>query len=318
MLKIKSEMSMDKLEINNSEINNSEINSIEKSTNKMAKHICKHLIIFILLIVAVKIISYLLDLILDAIFTELNQMQIGELGKDIIIMAVFLIYATILFLVPYIFQKKIYHDGIRNLGFRKPFVRNIVIGYIIGFILTGFQIGITLLFSENVSIQSNIPNDISLFLFIFKYILYFSIVMVTINSFLEELIYRAFPYEILTKEQVPQYIIIIFSSLCFTLNHFIMLEPFSILRFLILMSAGFVFMIIYIQSKSIWAAIGAHNSTNITIILFYGGSWENGGLLNVSYNPPIEGFGNYITLIVNLVIIGVFIFLYIKKSQSKE
>ena len=226
--------------------------------------------------------------------------------------------ATLLatFVTVLLFKKKLGQKFFINIGFQNIAVKkNLLLGIVLGFIimLTGF---LSLLFTNEISIQSinfdltELLLNIGIFIFV---------------AIGEEVLCRGFILNNLMKSY-NKYVALIVSSLFFSLlhlgNHFI-----SVLNLFDLFIAGILLGITYINTKRLWFPIALHFSWNFfqgTIFGFNVSGNDDYSLINISYPSPTlwngGGFGFEGSLLSLLFqIIAIYLILeYYKKKNIKS
>jgi hypothetical protein len=226
--------------------------------------------------------------------------------------------ATLLatFVTVLLFKKKLGRNFFINIGFQNIAVKkNLLLGIVLGFIimLTGF---LTLLLTNEISIQS-INFDLTELLLNMGIFIFVAIG--------EEVLCRGYILNNLMKSY-NKYIALIVSSLFFSLlhlgNHFI-----SILNLFDLFIAGILLGITYIHTKRLWFPIALHFSWNFfqgTIFGFNVSGNDHYSLLHISYPSPNlwngGGFGfegSLLSLLFQIIAICL-IFEYYKKKNIKS
>ena len=103
-----------------------------------------------------------------------------------------------------------------------------------------------------------------------------------LNSFNEELIYRAYPFENLQKGLAP-ILIVILSAAVFSGMHFV-IEPPSLSRFLYRFFFGTLAGLIYIRRRSLTSIVGLHTGWNLVALGISDSDWKIGvgGFIKVS------------------------------------
>ena len=128
---------------------------------------------------------------------------------------------------------------------------------------------------------------------------FFWLALLTLNSIKEEAVFRAYPLEAL-RHRIGRWPVILVSALLFSAIHLI-LEPPSLLAFASRTAFGILACQIYLQRRSIWAAIGLHNGWN-WLLLTTSGNWKVGGVLTLD-GPDTGNAGTLIHLAVQIVAI---------------
>ena len=105
-------------------------------------------------------------------------------------------------------QKYIHNAKLLDLGFRTKVFKLLIIGFLFGAIKSAVGYGIMILTASTVTYTPVIPDDVSIWSYAVYYI-YFLFGFIVWNSFVEELVTRAYPIEKLRKHMNPQLIFII-------------------------------------------------------------------------------------------------------------
>ena len=138
--------------------------------------------------------------------------------------------------------------------------------------------------------------------------------MLTINSIIEELVFRAFPLFQFDDLKISRIYIIVFVSILFSAVHFL-LEPFNWGAFFSRTITAILFCVAFDHWRSIWLVTGMHNGVNF-VGFFLSGNHELGGLMRSTIE---NGLPDYARLIVKLVIsvIIILVFYAVAKWQQK-
>lgn len=178
-------------------------------------------------------------------------------------------------------QKKIHQKKLSELGFQGKIGRTILTGFIIGALLVSLKYNVFILSAENTKFIKVIPPDISMFTYL-AYYLYFMVGFIFWNSFIEELVTRAYPIQKLKKSMNP-HIVFIIMGLIFSAGHFV-LNDFNLGYFLSLFLFSYIFSLLYFYSNSIWLPIGLHSGVNWLELSFFGTNWKLGAIYTVEIN----------------------------------
>ena len=191
---------------------------------------------------------------------------------------IFLTYLALLTLVVFAFQRYVHRRPFSALGFRAPVLKHLVIGFAAGLVATGTA-PLAGLITGSLTAQWNVPPEVSAFTLLGYYCVFF-FVLLTGNSFGEELAYRCYPIEQLRDRPALMMAAIMVSALAFAGVHFVIGE-FSLGRFLIMTCVAWLYSYLYVYYRSIWLLIGLHNGLNFTGMTL-GGNWKMGGLITLS------------------------------------
>lgn len=264
---------------------------------------------YIIIVGTFQLVSYYLS---D--YDYLNSPRTPKTSLQTFITTLATLVAT--FVTVLLFKKKLGQNFFINIGFQNRSVKkSLVLGILLGFIimLTGF---LSLLFTNEIRIQSINFNLTELLLNMGIFI------FVAIG---EEVLFRGFILNNLMKSY-NKYVALIVSSLFFSLlhlgNHFI-----SVLNLFDLFIAGILLGVTYIYTKRLWFPIALHFSWNFfqgTIFGFNVSGNDHYSLINISYPSPTiwngGGFGFEGSLLsVLFQIIAIYlIFEYYKKKKSNS
>jgi membrane protease YdiL (CAAX protease family) len=124
------------------------------------------------------------------------------------------------------------------------------------------------------------------------------LLLLLLNSFNEELIYRAYAIENTRSIFGPSaWGNVLAASLVFSLMHFLIEAP-DWLHFLYRLGFGIVAGLLYIGRRNILLIIGLHTGWNFVALSFSDADWQMGGLVRVS------GLRNQSELIANIVVLS--------------
>lgn len=213
----------------------------------------------------------------------------------------FFCYGATVVLVITLAQKYLHRRSLQDLGFRPGFLIPIIAGTIFGIATKAVWLAMLLLSADEYSFSNIVPTDISMISYVLHYA-YFLIGFITLNSFIEELSIRAYPFENL-RQRIHPVILAVASSFVFTVGHFFV-RDFSISGALNLMSAGLLFSVVYLQTDSIWAAVGVHNGVNWFTFTFFGASWKIGHIYETTISVSPQWIAEYSSSIAYLLAIG--------------
>lgn len=208
----------------------------------------------------------------------------------------FFLFVTCSTLVIWAAQKFIHKAQLLDLGFRTKIFKLLLIGFLFGAIQSGTGYVIMALNATSVTYASTIPPDVSIWSYAIYYV-YFIFGFLTLNSYIEELVSRAYPTERL-KAHINPHIIFIIMGIIFTAGHFFT-RDFSIGYSLSLFTYSYTLSLLYYYSNSIWLVIGVHSGINWVSFSFFGTNWQLGALVHIeisgmpswvaSYTPSIIG-----------------------------
>lgn len=211
-------------------------------------------------------------------------------------------------------QKYIHQKKITELGFHGKIWRTIFIGFIAGAVLVSLKYIVFILSAENVKYIKVIPADVSFFTYL-AYYLYFMVGFIFWNSFIEELVTRAYPIQRL-KKSMNHHIVFIIMGLIFSVGHFV-LSDFSFGYFLHLFLFSYIFSLLYFYSNSIWLPVGLHSGVNWVEFSFFGTNWKLGAIYNIEiYNIPDWSY-NYANVFIQLVFLLLIVYLNKKGFFNK-
>lgn len=214
----------------------------------------------------------------------------------------FFCYGATVVLVIALAQKYLHRRSLKDLGFRPGFLIPIIAGTVLGIATKAVSLAMLLFSSEEYSFSNIVPTDVSTISYFLHYV-YFLIGFITLNSFIEELATRAYPFENLRKRIHP-IILAVVSSLVFTVGHFLA-NKFSVPYALALMLYGLLYAYVYFQTGSVWAVVGIHNGTNWFSFTFFGTSWKIGHIYETSFSGVPQWIADYSSSFACLLAIGV-------------
>jgi len=218
------------------------------------------------------------------------------------------LFVGLQFLFIWFCHRVIIGKPLSKLGFQKSrWLTMFIQGIIFGFTIKLLAYGANILFAKDFTLIWAVPSNVPT-IEIAGYYVYYLIFLLTLNSFIEELVYRAFPLENIysDKTTISPIFIVIAVGLLFALVHHI-LEPFTwtvfISRFLFGVLAGQL----YIQHRNIWLPIGLHNGWN-WIGTSFTGYWKTGGLLK------LEVLGSEVSkiLVTNVLLTVIILFILLR------
>lgn len=245
---------------------------------------------------------------------ELSQLQGAGFEPTPKTITIVLIYSASQFLLIWLVMRFIHHRRFSTLGFRGPILLPLLIGMVIGLAIELVNTGLLCAAGSNVHLTSNIPPQATV-VSVVGYFLLFLLFLLTLNSLKEELVFRAYPIEQFNDHPGAILPILLFVSLVFAAVHHV-IEPFRISAFLSRFSIAILFSYVYFRWRSIWFIVGLHNGMNLLAFMLVG-HWKSGGLLKLSYEPPIPALEIAIEFGVKIVAL-VIIHLVWKRIQAKR
>jgi membrane protease YdiL (CAAX protease family) len=207
-------------------------------------------------------------------------------------------YSASQFILIYVVQRFIHRHPFRELGFRPPAVKYFLLGLGAGLLLTGCHYILEVVAGSDVTLTWSIPSETSS-LTVAVYAFFTLVILLTINSLKEELVFRAYPIEQFITGRSSMILIVVLVSLFFSAVHHIV-EPFTFAAFIQRFLIALLFAYVYVQWRSIWLISGIHNGSN-TVPFLLSGNWKTGGLCKLSYTPPSDA----VTVILFAILIAV-------------
>ncbi len=178
-------------------------------------------------------------------------------------------------------------------------IRALVLWHLAGILFAGTCKGISGLIFGIHDVRWAIPNSVGGMEFAAVYVVFF-VGVLSLNSFKEELLFRAYALEAV-DHTIPTWRIVLVSSVLFALVHTVM-EGSSIAAFGTRLVFGVLCCQLYLRERSIWPALGLHNGWN-WFMFTTGGNWQTGGLFVVvgfeDTSPKL-----LVHLVIHLVVIG--------------
>ena len=182
-------------------------------------------------------------------------------------------------LVVYLAQVHVHGQPFGQLGFDAAVWTGLILGTIGGFVVFSLPKGIAFTAASDARLRATWPRDKAP-----RYVLGILTMLavgLVANSFIEELVFRAYPIEQLTDTPIDVMLVILVSALLFSLVHHV-IEPFNAQTFLMRFLVGIVFGELYVLTDSIWLLIGVHTGANAAALAFTG-QWRIGGLFHVEH-----------------------------------
>jgi hypothetical protein len=219
----------------------------------------------------------------------------------------FFLFGILSIIIIWLAQKYIHQKPLRELGFSSKIGRDLFFGFLLGIIIVAIINIIYGLSAETIEyIPITVPDNISVVSYIGYYI-YFIIGFIVWNSFIEEFGMRVYPIEKL-KNYINPHIIFVIMGIIFALGHFIARE-FDTHYFISLFGFSYVFSLLYFYSRSIWLVVGVHSGVNWINFTFFGTNWKMGALYNIEISNFPTWIYEYTSIIIYLILLGIFIFL---------
>jgi membrane protease YdiL (CAAX protease family) len=241
---------------------------------------------------------------------ENNGLNLEVDFANFVFFVLFIVCST---LIIWAAQKYIHQSSIVDLGFRGKIFGFLLIGFLIGAIKSGTGYGLMALSAGSVKFNSVIPENVSLWSYTAFYLYFITIII--FNSFIEELVTRAYPIEALKKHFNP-HIIFIIMGIIFTVGHFFTRE-FDLGYCLSLFIYSYTFSLLYHYSNSIWLVIGMHNGVNWLGFSFFGTNWKLGALVHTEiFNAP-DWVASFIQPIIGILLLFIIVYLH-KKGIFKK
>lgn len=249
---------------------------------KFNKHYEKHLILRVITVIGVVMASMviMLPLLKIAELFGINLRENGGLNLkvDLPNLIFFLLFVTCTTLVIWVAQKYIHGTKLIDLGFRTKVFKTVMIGFLFGILQTALGYGLMAMTANNVTYTSVIPDDIEILTYI-GYYCYFIFGFLILNSYIEELVTRAYPIENLRKHINP-HIIFIIMGIIFAAGHFFT-RDFNFTYCLTLFIYSYTLSLVYHYSNSIWLVIGLHSGINWFQFSFFGTNWKLGAIAHI-------------------------------------
>jgi len=280
---------------------------ISKSVHKVKAHnseiIPKRLWLRIFIVVSVMILAYYTSFLIKPAAGLLNvdvqDMQGFGFKITVGTLVISFGYAISQFLLIYLVNRFFHKRPFRLLGFRRPVLKPMVIGVLIGCLFTGAYYILRAVIGGNCDIAWTVPSDVPVLSLIF-HVFFMLIFMLTINSLKEEIVFRVYPLEQFMDKPKAMVLIIVLVSMFFSGIH-AMYQPVSFEAFIARFSIAVLLSFAYYQWRSIWLISGIHTGANIMPFLFFSGNWQVGGLWMVSSS----GTSETLRIVLYTAIIGV-------------
>jgi membrane protease YdiL (CAAX protease family) len=175
-----------------------------------------------------------------------------------------------------------------KLGFGKDFVRFFAKGFAVGFFLKVLSTSFTYVLSPGSTlnlVDRGTDFSISVWCICFLWFLF----TLVLNSFSEELVYRAFPLSNISfRHASGEFITVVATAVLFSMAHFI-IEPPDLSRFLYRVAFGLLAGFLFLKNRSLWAITGLHTGWNFIALTVSEGGWKTGTLIHaMNFNPRLE------------------------------
>ncbi|MCH2230562.1 MAG: CPBP family intramembrane metalloprotease [Crocinitomicaceae bacterium] len=212
----------------------------------------------------------------------------------------FFLFVTCSSSIIWLAQKYIHQKSFLDLGFKTKIFKFLLIGFLVGVLKSAAGFGLMIYNAEFVEYIETIPPDVSFWSYLLYYI-YFIFGFLICNSFVEELVTRAYPIEKLSKHINPHIIFIAMGAI-FTIGHFITRE-FDFGYCLSLFVFSYTFSLLYYYSRSIWLVIGMHTGINWVGFSFFGSNWKLGALVHIQMSNVPEWIVSYSQAFFGLIVL---------------
>jgi len=222
-------------------------------------------------------------------------------------------YAISQFLLIYLVNRIFHKRPFKLLGFRGPVLKPMGVGISIGLLFTVIYYVIRGVIGGNFSIAWAVPADAPVLSVIF-HTFFVLLIILTINSLKEELVFRVYPLEQFMDKPKAMTLVVVLVAPFFSGIHFMYL-PASFGAFFNRFGIALLFGFAYYHWRSIWFISGIHTGANIIPFLFFSGKWQVGGLWIVSFS----GTSETLNIILYSVIIGLTMWImYQFRPQKSE
>lgn len=180
-------------------------------------------------------------------------------------------------LIVLLIQKFVHKKPVRDLGLSRLNLKDFAVYATFGIVLKLLATVAAFLCSPDSQISVALSeNDLASWTPYFGWFLF----TLHLNSFNEELIYRAYPFENLRGKLGPTAIIVL-SAAVFSGMHFVIEAP-SVERFLYRFFFGTLAGFVYLRHHSLASIVGLHTGWNLVALSVSDSHWKLGGLLKVS------------------------------------
>lgn len=213
-------------------------------------------------------------------------------------------------------QRFIHRQPFKNLGFKAPLLRHLLIGFALGIVIKSIDQLAVFLAASKVNMNWSVPSGTPFFTII-AYYFFFFFIFLTANSFSEELVFRCYPIEqFRNSSKIMMVAAAVSGSLVFTAIHFI-IGSFDLAWLARLIGFSIITIYLYIHWKSIWLIIGFHNAINV-IAFSFSGHWKMGGLFRLNWTPPSPVVHAALELMVFLIALWLIHLYRIRQQRSKS
>lgn len=229
--------------------------------------------------------------------------------------SVIVVFAAFQFFLVWFAMRFIHKGSIKNLGFKGPVMRPLIIGTLIGLLWQTVEYLLIHFAGGQIHIEASIPQGISA-LEITGYMLFNVLFLLTLNSLKEEVVFRTYPIEQFNDYPNLMIPIIVGVSLIFAAVHHI-LYPFDIGDFMSRFTIALVLSFVYYRWRSIWLIAGLHNGLNLLVYLT-SGNYKMGGLLNLTIeNTPSKGVSILIDVFTAAICIIIFGYVWNRNKNKR-
>lgn len=165
-------------------------------------------------------------------------------------LTLFLVWQALLALVVFASQRVVHRRSFLDLGFRAPALRHLVIGFAAGMAVVAAPLTADLM-TGSMSMEWSVPAGVSA-VALAGYCCFF-LVLLTINSFGEELVFRCYPIEQFRDSQAMMAVAVMVAMVVFAALHFVVAEL-SLGRFIFMVAFACLYVSVYVYYRSIWLA----------------------------------------------------------------
>jgi membrane protease YdiL (CAAX protease family) len=229
---------------------------------------------------------------------------------------VVVLFAAFQFFLIWSVIRFIHKKSLKSLGFKGPVLYPLLIGTALGMIWAAAEYLFLHLSGSKIIIDLIIPENVSV-IEITGYFLLNLLLLLTLNSLKEELVFRTYPinqFDDYPKLMLPLLIVV---SLVFASLHHI-LVPFALDDFVSRFTIALVLCFVYYRWRSIWFIAGLHNGLNLLEYVI-GGNYKMGGLLKISMEKdPYQFVSVAIDLGLTVILILVFQLIWKIEKQNKN
>lgn len=220
-----------------------------------------------------------------------------ENGGVKLVVALTMFFAQIALVI--VVQRFVHRRPLHDLGFRGRPLRDLGLGFVIGVAVSGVQTLVGLLFAANVSIRWMVPTDVPILTMAVYYVMAL-VLLLTLNSLSEELVFRAYPIEQLVLDNRRPLVALVVIAVVFSAMHNLV-DPFDPAVFLARTLWALLFSLLYYRTRSVWLISGTHNGANFIPVTFFADDWRKGGIWELSR----EAGPLWSTMVTSVVVFGV-------------